>query len=101
MFMPRQKINWDPVEKRGNPTRSEEVNSLINRVRKAEVRKHGAPSKKTRPVELEEFLNVLKLNKSNEKRKGLGLLYDGVHVRHVGVLYDRFDHMQITKSRTK
>lgn len=69
MFMPRQKINWDPVEKRGNPTRSEEVNSLINRVRKAEVRKHGAPSKKTRPVELEEFLNVLKLNKSNEKRK--------------------------------
>ncbi len=60
-FMPRKRLDWDPIQKEGNPTRSSEVNELIKRVMKFEVRREGVKSHARRPIEYEEFLNLLKL----------------------------------------
>jgi len=46
---------WDPIQKRGNPTRSAEPNELIKKVRKKEVRKQGAESKKRRSLTDNEY----------------------------------------------
>lgn len=58
-FMPRRRSNWDPVRCEGNPTRSSEVNELIKRVQKFEVRREGVESNARRPIEYDEYLNLL------------------------------------------
>lgn len=58
-FMPRKNISWDNVNKTGNPTRSMQVNEMISRVKKSEVRKQGAESQARRELTFEEFLEVL------------------------------------------
>ncbi|KAG1713439.1 hypothetical protein DVH05_001226 [Phytophthora capsici] len=60
-FMPRCNITWDPVTEQGNPTRSDAVNKLIQKVKKFEVRHEGAESKVRRSVEFDEFINLLQL----------------------------------------
>ena len=61
-FMPRKNAPWDDVRKEGNPTRSVAVNTLIKRVMKFEVRRQGVKSQARRPIEIQEFENVLTLS---------------------------------------
>jgi hypothetical protein len=58
-FMPRKLIPWDPISLIGNPTKSKEVNELINCIKKFECRREGVPSKARRPIEFDEFKNLL------------------------------------------
>lgn len=58
-YMPRKNVSWDTINRVGNPTRSIEVNTLIKKIRKHEVRKEGAESQAVRPLEFEEFVNIL------------------------------------------
>jgi hypothetical protein len=57
-FMPRHAVPWDIVRLEGNPTRSTEVNDVIKRVMKCEVRQLGKPSQARRPLTFEEFINM-------------------------------------------
>jgi hypothetical protein len=58
-FMPRKLIPWDPVSLIGNPTKSKEVNELVNGIKKFECRCEGVPSQARRPIEFDEFKNLL------------------------------------------
>jgi hypothetical protein len=65
-FMPNRIPAWNCLTLSGNPTKSTEVNDLIKAVKKHEVRKQGVESSAVRPLELDEFeqliANVMKLN---------------------------------------
>ena len=58
---------WDPIQKEGNPTRSSEVNDVITKVKKFEVRKEGVVSKARRPLEYDEFINLIKMLQNEER----------------------------------
>ncbi len=67
-FMPDRLVVWVLGHNEGNPTRSIEVNSLIKRIKKKEVRKQGVLSKAKRPLTEDEFQrmqNILQNHKSN------------------------------------
>jgi hypothetical protein len=53
--MPNRLMPWNAISGQGNPTRSIEVNTLIKKVKKKEVRKEGVSSKARRAVTLVEF----------------------------------------------
>jgi hypothetical protein len=55
-YMPNCLMPWDAISGQGNPTRSIEVNTLINKVtKKKEVRKQGVVSQARRAVTHVEF----------------------------------------------
>jgi hypothetical protein len=58
-FMSSKLIPWDPISLIGNPTKSKEVNELINDINKFECRREGVPSQAQRPIEFDEFKNLL------------------------------------------
>ena len=60
-FMPLREMQWHPISKQGNPTKSRKVNDVVNAVKKAEVRHEGKPLQATRPFALTEFLQILDL----------------------------------------
>ena len=47
-FMPNRHMQWNNISSVGNPTRSTDVNDVIKRVKRAEVRKQGKPSQARR-----------------------------------------------------
>ena len=49
-YMPNHLMPWNAISGQGNPTRSIEVNTLIKKVKKKEVRKQGVSSKARRAV---------------------------------------------------
>ena len=53
-FMVNKMMVWNEIANVGNPTRSTKINDLIKRVKKAEVRQVGAPSRAARPLTLDE-----------------------------------------------
>jgi hypothetical protein len=57
-FMIQQNMPWNCVREEGNPTRSKEILDLIKKVKKAEVRKEGAPSQARRPATMGEMRQV-------------------------------------------
>ncbi|KAE8999624.1 hypothetical protein PR001_g19008 [Phytophthora rubi] len=59
--MLRVTIQWDPIRKKGIPTRSELVNKVIKTVKRFDVRRQGVQSAARRPIEYEEFVNLLTL----------------------------------------
>ena len=59
-FMPNRLMPWNARSLEGNPTKSVEVNNLIKRVKKNEVRKEGKPSSARRAMKMEEFLALIK-----------------------------------------
>lgn len=61
-FMPRKSQHWDSIRCDGNPTKSDEVNDLIKRIKKQEVRKVGVPPQARRPFEASEFISLLRIN---------------------------------------
>ena len=69
LFMPNRLIVWVSGCKEGNPTRSIiEVNNLIKRVKKQEVRKQGRPSKAKRSLTVEEWKTMKNIIVNNKNR---------------------------------
>jgi hypothetical protein len=64
-FMPHRITPWNSITNFGNPTRSVEVNDLIKRVRKKEVRKQGKASQARRALEPEEFEQLIAIIEEN------------------------------------
>lgn len=60
-FMPLRTLGWNAGEKKGNPSRSDAVNKCIKRVKKFEVRHQGVASNAWRPIDIEEFVQLLSL----------------------------------------
>lgn len=60
-FIPMRNATWNPTMSCGNPTRSVQVNELIKKVKKKEVRRQGAPSQARREMEEAEFLQTNEL----------------------------------------
>ena len=54
-FMPNRLMVWNELSNVGNPTRCTQLNELIKRVKKQEVRKQGVPSRARRALTHEEF----------------------------------------------
>ncbi|KAJ8550596.1 hypothetical protein ON010_g10473 [Phytophthora cinnamomi] len=77
-FTPRLTVPWDPIRKEGNPTRSESVNKVIKSVKRFEVRREGVKSAARRPIEFEEFLNLLELVRLSHAQGALHFLVSGV-----------------------
>ncbi|KAG1689228.1 hypothetical protein DVH05_002722 [Phytophthora capsici] len=77
-FMPRVAVPWDPVRKEGNPTRSELVNKVIKTVKRFEVRRQGVQSAARRPIEYDEFINLLDLVHSAEGKGTLPYVVSSV-----------------------
>ena len=68
-FMPNKLISWQIESGIGNPTKSIEVNNLVKKVQKMEVRKQGKQSQARRPLTLDEFkylIEYLKERKEND-----------------------------------
>ena len=64
-FVPRQTQPWDNITRIGNPTRCAQVNGVVKKVQKFEVRKQGADPQSRRPLEYAEFIQILELLKIN------------------------------------
>jgi hypothetical protein len=64
-FMPHRLQPWNSLTNFGNPTRSVEVNDLIKRVKKKEVRRQGKESQARRALEPEEFEQLIELIEEN------------------------------------
>ena len=60
-FMCNANSNWDDVLNRGNPTKARQVNEMIKRVIKHEVRHEGVSSKARRAFDYKEYLELCKL----------------------------------------
>ena len=58
-FMPHKLMSWKIQSMTGNPTKSIEVNNLVKKVQKLEVRKQGKASQARRPLTLDEFRFVV------------------------------------------
>jgi hypothetical protein len=56
--MPNRLHPWNEAAQMGNPTRSKEINDLIKRVKKKEVRNKGATSRARRPITETELIQV-------------------------------------------
>ena len=65
-FMPNRNHTWNEMTNVGNPTRSQEVNDVINRVKKFETRHQGAPSKTRRPLKEGEFRSMITELREND-----------------------------------
>jgi hypothetical protein len=65
-FMPNRLMSWNVLNNVGNPTKSIEINDLIKVVKKKEVRKQGKTSTARRPLEHDEYQNVLSYLRGHE-----------------------------------
>ena len=68
-FMPNRLSAWNYLTNppAGNPTKSKEVNDLINAVKKKETRKQGKKSKADRAMEADEFEQVIRSFESSQE----------------------------------
>ena len=57
--LPNRHIPWNEISKVGNPTKSIQVNQMIKKVAKFEVRKQGKKSQARRPLKEHEFRSIL------------------------------------------
>ena len=60
-FIPNKHKLWDVETLRGNATRSPEVNAVIDRVKKSEVRSEGVPSQARRALTEAEFCIIMRI----------------------------------------
>ena len=67
-FMPNRLIPWYSGRNEGNPTRSIEINNLIKRVKKKEVRKQGAASQSKRAITEDEYQTMQNIFRNQEDR---------------------------------
>ncbi|KNC76932.1 hypothetical protein SARC_10593 [Sphaeroforma arctica JP610] len=72
-FMPRKRLEWDPVGMKGNPTRSGEVNDLLKAIKRFETRGEGKAAFSKRPLEFDEIMSILTTNIENTAFQDSGL----------------------------
>ena len=72
-YMYNGNSHWDDVLNRGNPTKSKEVNNMIKKVIKHEVRHQGVSSKARRAFEFKEFLQLAKLMRKKGFKRNVSL----------------------------
>jgi len=65
-FMPNKLLGWNVQSETGNPTKSVQVNNMINKVKKMEVRKQGKETQARRPLTIDEFKFTLKKLKDSD-----------------------------------
>jgi hypothetical protein len=72
-FMPNRLMSWNEVTEMGNPTKSREMNDLIKRVKKEEIRKTGKKSSARRGLAHGEYLSVQEVlrGRNNDKERYL------------------------------
>lgn len=58
-FMPNRLPTWNVDTAAGNPTKSVDVNNLIKRVKRHEVRREGVVTQAVRPLETVEFVSLI------------------------------------------
>jgi len=58
-YMPQKMEVWNSRLQVGNPTRSREVNGMIKRLKKFEVRRQGVPSSAPRALNSREFETII------------------------------------------
>ena len=58
-FMPNKNHQWNEMTNSGNPTRSQDVNDLIKRVKRFEIRKQGAEPQARRPLTIAEIKSAM------------------------------------------
>jgi len=58
-YMPNRLMTWNVATQQGNPTKSAEVNNLIKKVKKCEVRHVGAPSQARRAATMNEYRTAM------------------------------------------
>jgi hypothetical protein len=74
-YMPNRLMPWNAISGQGNPTRSIEVNTLIKKVKKKEVRKKEVSSKARRAVTHDEFRRMYSiLREKNDVIRRYGIL---------------------------
>ena len=66
-FMPHKLIGWNIEAGTGSPTKSIEVNDVVKKVQKMEVRKQGKSSQARRPLTIDEFKYTMQKLKSKEE----------------------------------
>jgi regulator of replication initiation timing len=64
-FMPNKLMQWNALAGQGNPTKSSEVNDLIAKVKKCEVRRQGKKSSARRATKPEEYKRIIELLEEN------------------------------------
>ena len=62
--MPLNKVQWDPINHRGNPTKADVVNKTIERVVQFELKGKGAHAQDARALEFAEFQNVIQQSRT-------------------------------------
>ena len=76
-YMPNRLIPWNTISNSGNPTKSTNVNDLIKRVKKKEVRKQGVAPQSRRSMKEPEFrvlrMVLQKMDNGNEIVMKLGI----------------------------
>jgi hypothetical protein len=70
-FMPNRLMVWTSGRNEGNPTRSIEVNNLIKRVKKKEVRKQGVASQCRRAITEVEFRTMQKILQNHDRNSSI------------------------------
>ena len=63
-YMPLNKVQWDPINHRGNPTKADVVNKTIERVVQFELKGKGAHAQDARALEFAEFQNVIQQSRT-------------------------------------
>ncbi|OWY97598.1 hypothetical protein PHMEG_00031834 [Phytophthora megakarya] len=69
-FMLQRTVAWDPIRGDGNPTSSETVNAVL--------KKEGVQAAARRPIEYDEFINLLELVCSRKDKGPLKYLMRAV-----------------------
>jgi hypothetical protein len=68
-FMPNKLMGWNRLANTGNPTKSAEVNDLIKKMKKKEVRKLGRRSQARRALNNEEYRRLVDLIRTSNDPK--------------------------------
>ena len=66
-YIPNKLEGWNNKARTGNPTKSLQVNELIKRVKKREVRRQGVQSQARRALTATEFESIIKILRSSNK----------------------------------
>ena len=66
-FMPNRLMVWNELSRVGNPTKSAQINDLIKKVKKYEVRKQGVPSQARRPFSSSEYAKIKEILQTQGK----------------------------------
>ena len=74
-FMVNRLMTWNSISCCGNATKCDEINDLIKRVKKAEVRKLGVPSQARRPFDGDDYVKIVSFLKE-AGRGGRGIIWE-------------------------